>query len=120
LDPEKPSAAWMRQGDVDDGQVEREHELGRRDDGQRQAQPPGRLGRGPGLPGSMRGSRCSSCRDDLLLRYRFSRHGASLPTGRVTGHRIIDAIEVACAALAGAEVTVATNRPDAAKARTRR
>jgi hypothetical protein len=30
----------VRQGDVDDGPVEHDHELCRRDDGERQAQPP--------------------------------------------------------------------------------
>ena len=52
----------VRQGDVDDGQVEREHELGRRDDGQHQAQPPRcrRGGHGASFCGDSPGVRCLS------------------------------------------------------------
>ena len=55
----------VRQGDGDDGQVEHDHELGRRDDGQRQAQPPrclrgGRGSRGASFRGGSPGVRCLS------------------------------------------------------------
>ena len=58
LVPEKPSAFLdVRQGDVDDGRVEHDHELRRRDDGEGQAQPPRRgAGRRAGGAGRRRGT----------------------------------------------------------------
>ena len=63
----------VRQRDVDDGRVEHDHELRRRDDGERQAQPPrrgaGRRGgagrrRGTDLPGRLPGVWCCGGQDN--------------------------------------------------------
>jgi hypothetical protein len=69
----------VRQRDDDDGQVEHDHQLGRRDDGQHQAQTPRRLGggRGRGSRGNGPGLRCFRWHDDLPFRYRLAGMGLS-------------------------------------------
>jgi hypothetical protein len=64
-EPERGLDVW--QGDVDDGQVERDHQLGCRDDGQYRAKPPRHLGRGrgPGFRDSRTSLRCSAWHENL-------------------------------------------------------